>query len=263
MEFVILILSAIAVLEVSYLIVKQYAPNVRGVKNTKPIFVDTSALMDGRIVTAATTGFIPAKLVVPRSVVAELQLVADNADPDKRSRARRGLDAINELQEIAHTEVEILQDSDVGRGGVDARLVELAKKYNGAICTLDFNLNKVAQVEGVFVLNINELASNLRMAYLPGEKLSLELIQKGNDAHQAVGYLNDGTMVVVEQAASDIGKTIEVEFIRSLQTAAGRMMFAKKVTTKGSNKKSFRKKKSTNRHTTPEEDLISLVSKQQ
>ncbi len=229
MELVILTLVGIAVIEVSYLIYMQHTPHLKNKRLAKPVFVDTSVLMDGRVLTAAMTGFVPSRLVIPRSVVSELQLVADSADPDKRSRARRGLDAINELKEIKHVSVEILHDGPVGHGGVDTRLVELAKKHHGYICTIDFNLNKVAQVEGIFVLNINELASNLRMAFLPGEKVSLELIQKGNDSQQAVGYLSDGTMVVVEKAVKDIGTTVEVEFIRALQTAAGRMMFAKKV----------------------------------
>jgi hypothetical protein len=123
--------------------------------------------------------------------------------------------------------VEILQDGSKAEEGVDERLLNLAKKHGAAVCTIDYNLNKVAVVEGITVLNVNELAKSLRMAYLPGEKMLLELVQKGQDSHQGVGYLPDGTMVVVEHAHKSIGKTVEVEFIRSLQTAAGKMMFAK------------------------------------
>lgn len=229
MELFSVILGIVAVTELTYLVYRNIHPLKTRSSFSRPVFVDTSALMDGRIVTAATTGFIPPKLVIPRSVVAELQLLADAADHEKRSRARRGLDAIQELKDVKHITVEILQDGALGEGGVDTRLLELAKKYKGSVCTIDYNLNKVGQVEGVFILNINDLAGNIRMAFLPGEKVSLKLTQKGNDSHQGVGYLNDGTMVVVEQASKDIGSTVEVEFIRSLQTAAGRMMFAKKV----------------------------------
>lgn len=129
--------------------------------------------------------------------------------------------------------VEILQDGSKAEEGVDERLLKLAKQYNGAVCTIDYNLNKVAQVEDITVLNVNDLAMSLRMAYLPGEKILLELSQKGNDSHQAVGHLSDGTMVVVEHANKFIGKKVEIEFTRSLQTAAGKMMFAKRVEEQG------------------------------
>ncbi len=195
------------------------------------VFVDTSVLMDGRIVAIAQTGFIPGKLVIPRSVVGELQFLADNADSDKRTRARGGLDVVKELQSMDGVTVELLQDGSKADEGVDERLLNLAKKHGGSICTIDFNLNKVAQVEAIRVLNVNELAKNLRMSYLPGDTLSLELTTHGSDSHQAVGHLDDGTMVVVEQARKLIGQTRQVEIIRSLQTAAGRMMFAKLAST--------------------------------
>ena len=221
-------LVALIALELQYLLWRLVRP-LKKQTGVKPVFVDTSALMDGRIVTAAQTGFIASRLVVPRSVLAELQLLADGSDADKRMRARRGLDAVSELQNVAFTSVEIMNDEQqMDSGGVDSRLIELAKKYEGMICTIDFNLAKVAKVEEIAVLNINELAQSLRMAFLPGEKISLELVQKGQEAKQAVGYLADGTMVVVEQAADSIGKIVEVEIIRSLQTTAGRMMFARK-----------------------------------
>jgi uncharacterized protein YacL len=194
----------------------------------RPSFVDTSVLIDGRILHAARAGFIPEQLVIPKSVLAELQLLADGADSDKRSRARHGLDVAQDLQDMHSTQVTILQDGTAEQG-VDERLISLAKKYKGSLCTIDFNLNKVATVEGVTVLNINELAKELRMDYLPGERIMLTIAQKGNDAQQGVGYLADGTMVVVDKAQSDINHEIEIEFIRSIQTAAGRMLFAKKV----------------------------------
>ena len=193
----------------------------------RPIFVDTSVLIDGRIISVVKTGFLNGTVYVPRSVIGELQYLADNADAEKRSRARHGLDIVSELQNLLGAKMEIFQDGSRAEEGVDERLLKLAKKYKGSICTIDYNLNKVAQVEGIVVLNVNDLAMSLRRAYLPGEKMLLELTQKGQDVHQAVGHLVDGTMVVVEHASSYIGKTVEIEFIRSLQTAAGKMMFAK------------------------------------
>lgn len=235
-----IILLLLLVIEVTYLIYRLGV--VRKPSNQRrSVFVDTSALMDGRIVTAAQTGFIPGRIVIPKSVVSELQLLADQADHEKRSRARRGLDAVGELQALANTDVEILNDGPVGAGGVDERLIELATKYGGSICTIDFNLNKVAKVHKIFVLNINELAGSIRMAFLPGETISLKLTQKGQNNDQAVGYLADGTMVVVDKSASQIGKTVQVEFIRSLQTAAGRMMFARVITPQSAEKPDRRK----------------------
>ncbi len=242
MEIIIIGLLVLLLLEVSYLVYSatKRAPSM----GRRKVFVDTSALMDGRIVTAATTGFIPDRLVVPTSVVAELQLLADQADSEKRSRARRGLDAIKELQEIEGISVTILNDGPLGEGGVDARLVELAKKEPyGLLCTIDFNLNKVAVVNGIHVLNINELAGSIRMAFLPGETMSLMLSQKGQGDNQAVGYLADGTMVVVDKAGKSVGSSVQIEFIRSLQTTAGRMMFAKLVPSADSNAKPTQPKK--------------------
>ncbi len=220
---------SILLLQVSYLVAVQLRGKRKVGTSTTPLFVDTSALMDGRIVTAAQTGFMPESIVVPESVIAELQLLADQADGEKRTRARRGLDAVKELQDVSGLTVTILQDGPLGEGGVDARLVELARQKKGNICTIDFNLNKVAKVHDIRVLNINELAGSIRMAFLPGETIHLELSQKGQSNDQAVGYLADGTMVVVDKAAKYVGSTKQVEFIRSLQTAAGRMMFAKLV----------------------------------
>jgi uncharacterized protein YacL len=228
MEFQELVIIAVLLLvlaEVTYLVIK--LPRQTNSKK-RMIFIDTSVLIDGRIVNVAASGFIGDTLTIPRSVIGELQFLADNADAEKRARARHGLDVVRELQALETADVQIFQDGSKAEEGVDERLLKLAKKHNGAICTIDYNLNKVAIVEGIAVLNVNELAKNLRMAYLPGEKIMLEIVQKGQDNHQGVGYLQDGTMVVVEQSSPQIGQTIEVEFIRSLQTAAGKMMFARK-----------------------------------
>ncbi len=226
MEIIVLILLLIIATEATYLTVIGTGKIYRN-RYQKPILVDTSVLIDSRIVSVARTGFLKGKVLIPRSVVGELQLLADGFDSEKRSRARHGLDVISELQLIPNLDIEILQDSNKAEEGVDNRLLKLAKKYNGIICTIDYNLNKVAKVESIEVLNVNDLAMSLRMAYLPGEKLNLELTNKGQDYHQAVGHIADGTMVVVENGSSKIGQTVEVEFIRSLQTAAGKMMFAK------------------------------------
>lgn len=225
----VLVIAVLAILaEVTYLVIKLPRQAINR-KQGRPILVDTSVLIDGRIISVAKSGFIGDTLVIPRSVVRELQYLADNADHEKRARARYGLDVVQELQALPEVSVEILADGGQATEGVDERLLTLAKKYSAAVCTIDYNLNKVAVVEGITVLNVNELAQSLRMAYLPGERMRLELVQKGQDAHQGVGYLPDGTMVVVEHANKFVGQTIEIEFIRSLQTAAGKMMFARRV----------------------------------
>lgn len=225
-QLVIIAVLLVLLAEVTYVVAK-LPRQVSGKKQY--IFVDTSVLIDGRIVAVAASGFITGTLAIPRSVVGELQFLADNSDAEKRSRARHGLDIVRELQDMPGVDVQLFQDGNKADEGVDNRLLQLAKKHGGAICTIDYNLNKVATVENIIVCNVNELAKNLRMAYLPGEKMLLELVQKGQDSHQGVGYLADGTMVVVEQASAQIGQTVEIEFIRSLQTAAGKMMFARKV----------------------------------
>ncbi len=216
--------------EVTYLLARLPKTSIKA--RDRAILVDTSVLMDGRIIGIASTGFIGGTLVIPRSVIGELQFLADNADADKRSRARHGLDIVTQLQHMDGVDVELLQDGSKAAEGVDERLLTLAKRHHAVICTLDYNLNKVAVVEGITVLNINELAQSLRMSHLPGEQMMIELVQKGQDNHQAVGYLPDGTMVVVEQSNALIGKSVHVEVVRSLQTAAGRMMFARRVDAK-------------------------------
>ncbi len=198
-------------------------------RETRPIFVDTSVLIDGRIMAIARSGFISDTLMIPRSVIGELQFLADNADSEKRARARHGLDVVSELQALDGVSVEIFPDGSRAEEGVDERLLKLSKQHGGVLCTIDYNLNKVAIVEGITVLNVNDLARGLRMAYLPGEVITIALTTKGNDSSQAVGHLEDGTMVVVEQAKTKIGSVVEAEVIRSLQTSAGRMMFARLV----------------------------------
>ena len=229
MELLIILTLLVIAAETTYLVATQTIKQKHSKKQHMPIFVDTSVLIDGRITAIAESGFITSTLFIPQSVIGELQFLADNADTEKRTRARHGLDIVKELQAMPNVKTEIFNDGRKAEEGVDNRLLKLALEYNGAICTIDYNLNKVAQVEKIPVLNVNDLAKTLRMAYLPGEKTRLELTQKGNDQHQAVGHLADGTMVVVEHASSHIGQIVEIEFIRALQTAAGKMMFARLV----------------------------------
>ena len=226
MELLTLIVVLIVALETSILFVlKLKQPRFKVSRGS--MLLDTSAIMDGRIVDVARTGIITAELIVPRSVIRELQLLADKADHDKRMRARRGLENVRDLQKLETVSVTVINDGYVDAGGVDERLLELAKRYEASIATTDYNLNKVAKVVDITVVNVNELAQLLRAQHLPGELLDIELIQAGANRDQAVGYLADGTMVVVENAKNQIGKTIAVEVVRNLQTEAGRMMFAK------------------------------------
>ncbi len=191
------------------------------------IICDTSALIDGRIVAIARSGFLSSELIIPRSVVRELQYMADKADHDKRERARYGLDVINELRDIAHISVTNYDDGTTHPEGVDEQLIVLAKKFGARLCTTDYNLNKVARTENITVVNVNELAHAIRPMHLPGEVISVAIVAPGQNKDQGVGYLDDGTMVVVDRAKASIGQTIEVETIRVLQTEAGRMVFAR------------------------------------
>lgn len=229
MEILQTIILLLVLLLTLYIALKQTrSPRIKST-SLKSVLLDSSALIDGRILDVARIGFLGGTLVVPSSVLREMQYLADNADSEKRSRARNGLDVVKQLQDLPNSDVEILDDGLPGDGGVDERLVQLAKASKADLLTLDFNLNKVAAAEGIRVLNINELAQTLRMSYLPGEKRHITLVNKGQDKTQAVGYLEDGTMVVVENAGSQVGQSVEVEFTRALQTAAGKMLFAKKL----------------------------------
>jgi pilT protein domain protein len=226
-------LLLVILVEVSYVIYIMHSSRARS-KNTA-MYVDTSVLMDGRILEVAKTGFITADLIIPRSVIGELQLLADGSDSSKRTRARYGLDIAQKLKDCDNISVKILQDSGMPQENVDDRLLSLVKKYGGVICTIDYNLNKVAQVEGIGVVNINELSKNVRFLHLPGETIKLDITQKGQEANQGVGYTSDGTMVVIENASKYIGKSMEVELVRALQTDAGKMMFAKLTPTSSKN----------------------------
>jgi uncharacterized protein YacL len=189
--------------------------------------LDTSVIIDGRIADIAETGFLDGVIVTPQFVLRELQLVADSADSLKRNRGRRGLDILQRLQKVANLQIQIVEDDFPAIREVDLKLIELAKMYEGKIITNDFNLNKVAQLQGVEVLNINELANSLKPIVLPGETMRVFILKEGKEYNQGVAYLDDGTMVVVDNARKMIGKTIDVSVTSVLQTTAGKMIFGK------------------------------------
>jgi uncharacterized protein YacL len=189
--------------------------------------LDTSVIIDGRIADICETGFLEGTLVVPQFVLRELQQVADSSDSLKRNRGRRGLDILQKVQKMAGVTVQIVETDFPEVREVDMKLIELARKMNGKIVTNDFNLNKVAQLRGVLVLNINELANSLKPVVLPGEVMRVFILKEGKEAGQGVGYLDDGTMVVVDQGKKALGRTIEVSVTSVLQTTAGKMIFCR------------------------------------
>jgi len=189
--------------------------------------LDTSVIIDGRIADVAETGFLEGSLVIPQFVLRELQLVADSAEATKRNRGRRGLDILQRLQKIPHLNVQIVEEDFPHIRDVDMKLVELGKLYNCKVVTNDFNLNKVANLHGVEVLNINELANALKPVVLPGETMRVFILKEGKEYNQGVAYLDDGTMVVVDNAKKMISKTIDISVTSVLQTTAGKMIFGR------------------------------------
>ena len=189
--------------------------------------LDTSVIIDGRIADIAETGFLDGIIVIPQFVLRELQLVADSSDSLKRNRGRRGLDILQRLQKNTSLNIQIIEDDFPSVREVDLKLIELAKVYEGKIITNDFNLNKVAQLQGVEVLNINELANSLKPIVLPGEIMKVFILKEGKEYNQGVAYLDDGTMVVVDNARKMIGKNVDVSVTSVLQTTAGKMIFGK------------------------------------
>lgn len=191
------------------------------------VLLDTSVIIDGRIADIARTGFIEGKMLVPSFVLNELQHIADSSDSLRRQRGRRGLDILNRLQKDPSIPLRVTDIDVEGVREVDDKLVILGKQLHSPILTNDYNLNRVAELQGVQVLNINELANAVKAVYLPGEQLEVEVIQEGKEVGQGVGYLDDGTMVVVEDGRENIGQIIAVTVTKVLQTAAGRMIFAR------------------------------------
>jgi uncharacterized protein YacL len=190
--------------------------------------LDTSVIIDGRIADVAETGFLTGTLIIPQFILRELQQVADSPDSSKRQRGRRGLDMLNRLQNNSSLDIQIVETDFPSVREVDLKLIELGKQLDAVIVTNDFNLNKVSQLRGVSVLNINELANALKPVVLPGETMAVCLIKEGKEAGQAIAYLDDGTMVVVDNSGHLIGETIDVVVTSVLQTTAGKMIFGKK-----------------------------------
>jgi uncharacterized protein YacL len=189
--------------------------------------LDTSVIIDGRIADIAEAGFIDGALVIPEFVLRELQVVADSTDGSKRQRGRRGLDMLQRMQSNPAIQVQIVSDDFPSIKEVDLKLLELAKKLDAKVVTNDFNLNKVAQLHHVEVLNINDLANALKPVVLPGERMTILILKEGKEYNQGVGYLDDGTMVVVDHARKMIGRSVEISVTSVLQTASGKMIFGK------------------------------------
>ncbi|MCU0241998.1 MAG: TRAM domain-containing protein, partial [Vicinamibacteria bacterium] len=189
--------------------------------------LDTSVIIDGRVADICAAGFLEGTLIVAQFVLRELQQVADSSDSLKRNRGRRGLDILQKMQKMSNVHVQIVETDYPEVRDVDLKLIELALHMSGKIVTNDFNLNKVAQLRGAPVLNINELANSLKPVVLPGESMRVFVIKEGKEAGQGVGYLDDGTMVVVDQARKAMGRTIEVTVTSVLQTTAGKMIFCR------------------------------------
>lgn len=203
-------------------------PSKKSVKSDmKPKILDTSVIIDGRIRDIAETGFLEGRLIVPGFVLEELRHIADSSDDLKRIKGRRGLDILNEMQSNLKIEMEIYDGDFADINEVDMKLLRLAQTLDGKVLTNDFNLNKVAQFQGVSVLNINELANAVKTVVIPGEEMIATIVKEGKEHNQGVAYLDDGTMIVVENAKRQIGETLTVVVTTVLQTAAGRMIFAK------------------------------------
>ncbi|MEI6862926.1 MAG: PIN domain-containing protein, partial [Candidatus Omnitrophota bacterium] len=204
-----------------------YVKFVRQDRNDDIVLLDTSVIIDGRIADIFQTHFVEGRIVIPRFVLKELQHIADSEDALRRNRGRRGLDILNKIQKNTALDVKIQEDDFPEIKEVDAKLVKLAKLLGAKVLTNDFNLNKVAEIQNVTVLNINELANSLRPVVLPGESMDVRLSKEGKEYNQGVAYLDDGTMVVIDNSKHLIGQAVKVTVTSVLQTSAGRMIFAK------------------------------------
>jgi uncharacterized protein YacL len=207
-----------------------YVEFAKQIKGQRPIILDTSVIIDGRIAEIGETGLIDQQLIVPRFVLLELQAVADSQDKLKRNRGRRGLDVLNRLQSNPMLEVKVLEptlSAAEASESVDLKLLSVAQQLNARVATNDYNLNKVAQVRGVDIINLNDLANAMKPVVLPGEAMSVKVIKPGEEPGQGVGYLDDGTMVVIEQGRNHIGDVVDITVTSVLQTSAGRMIFGR------------------------------------
>ena len=223
MDYLILIICAVILIETTFLLLKKHTSIRSG---RRKVFVDTSALIDGRIVNVARTGFLDGDLIILRSVLRELQLLADGKDSEKRARARAGLDNVAELERVIEVDTEIMDDGE-GMIKVDDALLKYAREYGGMIFTLDYNLIKVAEAEKIGTLNLNDLALATKTDFRAGERAKIRITEKGSGQGQGVGHLENGAMVVVEHAARKVGKEVVVEFERLHETSAGRIIFAR------------------------------------
>lgn len=200
-------------------------------KKTRIVLLDSCALIDGRIIELVKYGFVTDRLIVPDFIINELQMLADGNDNIKRERARYGLEVVQIIQKIPGVDLSITKTKMISKA-TDDKLVELALSMSAELYTTDFNLNQVANIKGIRVLNVNELANALRPVVIPGESISVKIIQPGSNKDQGVGYLDDGTMVVIDGTKTEIGKYVNAQITKSHQTAAGKMIFAKKLSTK-------------------------------
>ncbi|MBQ9018489.1 hypothetical protein IJ117_01920 [Candidatus Saccharibacteria bacterium] len=222
--YIILFISILTLIEINILLFRKIKP-IAGSK--RKIYVDTSALIDGRIVDIARSGFLEGNLIIPRTVLLELQKLADGKDSSKRIRARAGLQCAAELERVININTEVYDNTSIALPQVDDELLRLAKENDGAVLTIDYNLAKLAEAERISVLNVNDLSIAVRDKMLIGQIEVVKIEDKGSIHGQGVGHLSDGTMVVVENAAGYVGKKIRIEFANFRETSAGRMVFAK------------------------------------
>ncbi len=228
MELIYLIIFLIVfiyALTITYLFARKTKPEI--IQNEEIVVVDTSVLIDGRIKDISQTGFISGTLIVPKFVLDELQNVSDSSDHVRRQKGRRGMKILKNLQKNPFFEVKIIEDSVPEIEEVDSKLVKIAKRKEAKLLTVDYNLNKIADVQGVHTLNINELANSVKPSVIPGEKVEVKIVQPGKEKNQGVGYLDDGTMIVVENGKKFMNREVQAEVSRVLQTEAGLMIFAK------------------------------------
>jgi uncharacterized protein YacL len=204
---------------------KPFSKNLPRSENTK--ILDTSVIIDGRIADIAETGFVEGTILIPQFILSELQHIADSSDSVKRTRGKRGLEVLHHIQKQVDVDVRIVDRDYPAVKEVDAKLIELAKEVRGKIITNDSNLNKVAELQGIEVLNINELANSLKPVVLPGEEINVKILKEGKEMGQGVAYLDDGTMIVVDNGKKQMGKSVDVIVTSVLQTPAGRMIFAR------------------------------------
>jgi len=226
MEILILVITLLILAETTLIFAQSRQKSLLNNNSRRKVYVDTSALMDQRLLAVARTGFIGYDIIVLRSVTNELQLLADGKDSLKRTRARAGLETVRELERVVYFNTTILPD-ELDHTPVDNRLIELAKPSRSLILTNDYNLQKVAETEQIDVLNLNELALALKAEYLPGEHAKVKIVNPGSNPHQGVAYMPNGMMVVVDNASDKVGREVEIEFVKLNQTPSGTMMFAR------------------------------------